>query len=99
MAHSGMTISRGFDAGNYACAYETEDYSEAIANLSMNRSREYVAAFTLGFFSSHEAEEMGEHFDTYLEALALVGERAAALGINVPTEQDYDDHNQCEAAW
>lgn len=92
-------IHRGFEAGNYANAYETEDYAEALAKLSSNRSGEYVAAFTLGFFSSHEAHEMGADFDTYLEALALVGKRAAAPGINIPTEQDYDDHNFGESAW
>lgn len=76
-------ISHGFDRGNYANAYETTDYDHAIASLSMNRSAEYVAAFTLGFFSLYEPHEMGEHEDTYLDALALVGNRAKQLGIAI----------------
>ncbi len=94
-----LDISRGFDAGNYGNAYDSTDYEQALAKLSMNRSAEYVAAFTLGFFSSYEIDEMGEHAETYLEALALVGKCAAELGIDVPTEGDYDDHNFCEAAF
>lgn len=73
-------ISRGFDAGNYANAYETTDYDSAIARLSPNRSAEYVAAFTLGFFSSYEENEIGSDLETYLEALQLVGARAKELG-------------------
>ena len=76
-------ISRGFHAGNYANAYETECLDTALAKLSMNRSPEYVAAFTLGFFGSYELDEMGAHADTYLDALALVGNRAKALGIAI----------------
>lgn len=76
-------ISRGFDAGNYANAYETTDLETALAKLSPNRSAEYVAAFTLGFFSSYELSEMGSDSDAYLEAWSLVGERAMALGIAV----------------
>lgn len=74
-------LSRGFDAGNYAAAYETTDYSEAIAKLSMNRSDEYVAAFTLGFFSSYEHHEMGEHEGTYRDAYgSAAGKRCVELG-------------------
>ena len=74
-------LSRGFDAGNYAAAYETTDYSEAIAKLSPNRSAEYVAAFTLGFFSTYELHEMGEHQDDYLEAYhSDAGKRVVELG-------------------
>jgi muramoyltetrapeptide carboxypeptidase LdcA involved in peptidoglycan recycling len=76
-------ISRGFDAGNYANAYETTDFERALGSLSMNRSAEYVAAFTLGFFSSYERHEMGEHADHYEIALESVGVRARELGIAV----------------
>jgi len=74
-------ISRGFDAGNYASAYQTTDYAHAIASLSTARTPEYVAAFTLGFLSSLEMGE-SEH-EAYSDALALVGDRARELGIAV----------------
>lgn len=61
-------LSLGFDAGNYANAYQEGDYSEAIAKLSMNRPAEYVTAFTLGFFSSYELSEMGSDVEAYQEA-------------------------------
>lgn len=84
-------ISRGFDAGNYANAYETTDYDRAIASLSMNRSKAYVAAFTLGFFGSYEPHEMGSHLEAVQEAWALVGKRAKELGIAVSEPIDFGD--------
>lgn len=96
-----QTISLGFDAGNHAAAYETSDFNEAITSLSPNRSHTYRQAFTLGFFSSYELDEMGEHEETYLEALdSEVGLRCVELGwVDPIEEQDYDDHNFGEAAW
>lgn len=83
-----MDLSRGFDAGNYASAYETTDYSEALARLSMNRSEAYRVAFTLGFFGSYEPNEMGEHEQAYREALASDhGQRCVALGYVDPSER------------
>lgn len=76
-------ISRGFSAGNYANAYETTDYDRAIASLSPNRAKAYVAAFTLGFFGSYEPHEMGSHLEAVQEAWALVGKRAKEIGIAV----------------
>jgi hypothetical protein len=84
-----LSIHRGYDAGNYANACETTDYERAIAKLSMNRSATYCAAFTLGFFSSYTAGEIGSHLEAYHEALALVGEQAKALGIAVNEAVDY----------
>lgn len=81
-------ISRGFAAGNYANAYETTDYDRALASLSMNRAKPYVAAFTLGFFGSYEPHEMGSHLEAVVEAYALVGKRAAELGIAVSAPID-----------
>jgi hypothetical protein len=80
---TGDAISRGFDAGNYANAYETTDYEHALASLSPNRSDHYVAAFTLGFFSSYERDEMGDGVDAYDDAMALVGARMRLLGIAI----------------
>ncbi len=76
-------ISRGFDAGNYANAYETTDYDRALASLSPNRAKAYVAAFTLGFFGSYEPGEMGSYLEAVEQAYALVGKRAKSLGIAV----------------
>jgi hypothetical protein len=76
-------ISRGFDAGNYANAYETTDLDRALAKLSMNRAKAYVAAFTLGFLSDRSDAEMDPHVEAYENAFALVGARALALGIAV----------------
>ena len=84
-----LSIHRGYDAGNYANAYETTDYERAIAKLSPNRSATYVAAFTLGFFGSYSPAEMGSHLEAYHEALALVGKRAKELGIAVNDAVDY----------
>jgi hypothetical protein len=74
-------IRRGFDAGNYANAYETTDLSEALAKLSPNRSTEYVAAFTLGFFSSYSLPEMGSDVEAYQEAyFSETGKACLAAG-------------------
>lgn len=74
-------ISNGFDAGNYANAYETQDYEHALAKLSMNRTSEYVAAFTLGFFSSYELDEMGEHGEPTITSANLPGSPRPSLSM------------------
>ena len=64
-----LTLSRGFDAGNYSAAY---DGLSLAAGLDKARTESklasedidadsdaYAAAFTLGYLSSFEAEEMG----------------------------------------
>lgn len=84
-------IHRGFDAGNYANAYETTDYDRALASLSMNRSAAYKAAFTLGFFGSYEPHEMGSHLEAVQEAWALVGKRAKEIGIAVSEPIEFGD--------
>jgi len=81
-------IHRGFEAGNYANAYETTDYDRAIASLSPNRAKAYVAAFTLGFFGSYEPHETGSHLEAVQEAWALVGKRAKEIGIAVSEPVD-----------
>jgi hypothetical protein len=83
-------ISQGFDAGNYASAYRSNDLEDALARLSMNRSAEYVASFTLGFLSSYTEDEMGEALDAYLDAKSLVGVRAAQLGIAIGEDDNED---------
>lgn len=93
-------LSRGFDAGNYASAYETDDLDAALESPSADGSEAFRTAFILGFYSSYEIEEMGpcgaEQYETaYASAY---GKRCQALGY-VQGEQDYDDHNQGEAAF
>ncbi len=80
-AKTDRQLSLGFDAGNYANAYETTNYSKALSRLSMNRSEAYQVAFTLGFFCTYELDEMGEHEDTYINAYSSeYGRRCLELG-------------------
>lgn len=89
---SDTDLSRGFDAGNYAAVYETSDYSEAIARLSLNRSPAYHVAFTLGFFSNYTLEEIGEDLDAYMRALGSpAGKRCLELGYLDPEESKHVD--------
>ena len=88
-------ISRGFDAGNYANAYETTCLETALAKLSPNRSADYESAFILGFFSSYEPHEMGAAEEDYALAYEAVGCRACELGIAVAPPLDDDDDHWC----
>jgi hypothetical protein len=62
-------FSRGFDNGNYACAYETEDFEAHFERLTPH-AREYrnkapeafAAGALLGFFSSFELNEIPEEY-------------------------------------
>jgi hypothetical protein len=85
----GEIVSRGVDRGNFCNAYETEDYEKAIERLDVTEPRDmdgqrlpeplraaYRAAFTLGFFSSYELFEMGEHEEAYREAYGSDGGKA-----------------------
>lgn len=73
-------VSRGYSRGNYANAYETEDYEAAVERIA-EKGADYVAAFTLGFFSSYTLDEMGIHREAYEEAyFSRAGRRALALG-------------------
>ena len=48
-------ISRAFDAGNYAAAYESEDLEFAVESCEL--PDEYIPAFILGFCASLELWE------------------------------------------
>lgn len=50
-------FSRGYDHGNYAAAYNTEDYSEALRDINGTNGF-YRAGHLLGFFSSYELHEI-----------------------------------------
>ena len=51
-------ISTGFDAGNYAAAYVSEDLETAMADRPEMENEAYAAGFVLGFFSSFELHEI-----------------------------------------
>lgn len=76
-----------FDCGNYAQAYEGEDYDLAVAREEEKRggalNQAFLRAFTLGFFSSFELHEIpGSDLDSYHEAyFSPEGERVLALGM------------------
>ncbi len=87
------TLSRGFDAGNHACAYKSEDLGIAWASerplsdeddLADLYPDEYRAAFVIGFFSSFEENEISEeHVDEWREAMLTHGPTMKANGIAV----------------
>jgi hypothetical protein len=70
-------IHQGFDAGNYAAAYETEDYDVAQAAINGTNGL-YRAGHLVGFFGSYELHEIPEqwrddveHYRAVIEALDL----------------------------
>lgn len=52
-------MSRAFDAGNYANAYETQHLGNALAQ-SRYTTEHTRAAFVLGFYGSYELHEIDE---------------------------------------
>jgi hypothetical protein len=60
-------ISRAFDAGNYAHAYESRDLDVAAMDRA-NMPEIERAAFVLGFFGSYTLDEIGSDRDTYDQA-------------------------------
>jgi len=104
LAHTALTdtaLHAGFDRGNYAQAYEAGGFDRAERRAARSAAfigykgdalEAYLAGHILGWFSSHDIEEMGTHADAYMAALnGPWGKRAAAIGIAVPTEQDHTD--------
>jgi hypothetical protein len=52
-------FSRGYDAGNYGNAYESQDWNAWSAKRKLNGcSHEYRSGAMLGFFSSYEIHEI-----------------------------------------
>jgi hypothetical protein len=68
-------FSLGFDAGNYANAYETTDLAIAILSSDpSDTSDAYCAGLVLGFYSSYELDEIpATDLDAYETALAEYG--------------------------
>lgn len=50
-------ISKGFDAGNYASSYQTENYDEVLNTIG-GQTGFWRVGFLLGFFSSYELQEI-----------------------------------------
>ncbi len=56
-----VAFSQGFDAGNYASAYESEDFATWYdANDIGNEHPAYIEGAILGFFSSYELDEISD---------------------------------------
>jgi len=82
-------LSRGFDAGNYCNAYETEDLTVVHKRRYLrDKSEAYCHAFTLGFYASYEFSEIqSEHRQAYEEAYrSRHGQRVLELGFIDPQE-------------
>ena len=61
------TFSRGFDHGNYASAYVTEDPTDALGETTGDL-REGIL---LGFYSSYELHEISEEYREEVRALRI----------------------------
>lgn len=85
-------LSRGFDAGNYANAYTSENLSKAWRfHNALTKDPAYRAAFVIGFFSSYETHEVpGVHRDELIEAERTYGQRMRDLGIAVDPRNPED---------
>jgi len=60
-------MSRAFDAGNFANAYETRDLATALDAYESMLDHEH-AAFVLGFFGSYSLDEIGSDREIFDEA-------------------------------
>lgn len=98
-------LSRAFSAGGYCNAYETEDYETGLAKrtaelrpgLRKELQEAWRVAFTLGFFSTYELHEMGEHEETYREAYCSdAGRRCVVLGYVDARELDLTEEELAE---
>ena len=64
-----LNLSRGFDHGNYANAYETEDYEQALEDPRIeNAPPLFLTGMLLGFFSSYEIHEVPNEYQEDLIA-------------------------------
>lgn len=70
------SFERGYDAGNYANAYETEDLESALEaegyddDMPLNPRRfRFREGFVLGFFSSYELDEIPDEHREEVEYL------------------------------
>lgn len=78
-----LDLSHGFDAGNYANAYETENLEVAMQGRRVfEKSEAYRTAFILGFYSGYELHEIpGSRREEFDEAYhSDTGRRVLELG-------------------
>lgn len=83
-------LHRGFDAGNYANAYVSENYATAwrkvkkeTHNQGLASKPAFKAAFIIGFFSSYETSEVGSLAEKLIEAENEYGNAMRNIGIAV----------------
>jgi hypothetical protein len=77
-------LSHGFDRGNYANAYETENFDAPLVKADLEgESDAYVAGYTLGFFATYEPSEMGQWAAEYEACFMNYAKRMTELGIAV----------------
>jgi hypothetical protein len=73
--HRDEAIERGFDAGNYANAYVSEDFDTAWdANSKLDPRyplESYRDAFLIGFFSSYEDHELPTEYQEHVTSVRL----------------------------
>lgn len=81
IALQGEALSRGFDAGNHASAYDSEDFDtvwreeeEKQGGFSGEERHAYFAGFIVGFFSSFEDSEIADE-----ELLDMLRDEAATF--------------------
>jgi hypothetical protein len=93
--HFAMLRSRGFDAGNFANAYVSEDYETAFAKDTGPKEHEaYCVGFILGFFGSYELYEIpSDCLDMYMAAyFSEDGKAVVEAGyIDPRTEEDWNE--------
>lgn len=63
-------VRHGFDHGNYANAYDTEDCADMLDAIDPKASKDYRNAAIVGFFASYELNEIpgaarGTHDEAY----------------------------------
>ncbi len=94
-----QALSRGFDSGNYANAYTSEDFDqawEAEDDEDRNESDERVfkhpafkSAFLIGFFGSYEEDEIPRTYvDDWRDAMHAYAPTMQAIGIAVSRDDD-----------
>lgn len=106
-------LSLGFDAGNYSAAYDGLSLEAGLekaryeGKLSLTEadvdSEAYRVAFTLGYLSTLEQNEMGDDLEAYLEAIGSEhGRRCIELGyVDADTDaadsDDWDGPRACSS--
>jgi hypothetical protein len=60
MSERTAAFERGYDAGNYASAYDTNDVKEAWDTYGLGLGIDTYEGFVIGFFSSYELGELPE---------------------------------------